>query len=282
MPLSIRLLTDADPARANAILQSAFQRPESWLTDLQLFHKLQPDGVCLACQNEIPLGMVAAIKYPPFAYVGLMGVRRESQRQGVGLALMQHILAWLDREHVRQVVLDASPLGQPLYEKLGFVAGEEVYILQRQTGGLTFQCPAEIQPLSLQNLDLITASDKRAFGADRSRLLRALLEIYPQRAFLLNDGQGGISGYVIAQEKRIGSWVIENAAMAEVLLKTALSLPFNGKVSVVVPGENTDALAFLQRYGFATVRVNRHMVRGLVAPTGQRGKIYAQASLSLG
>ena len=126
MPLSIRLLADADLARANAILQSAFQRSESWLTDLQLFDKLQPDGVCLACQHEIPLGMVAAIKYPTFAYVGLMGVHQESQRQGVGLALMQHILAWLDQEGVHQVLLDASPLGQPLYEKLGFVARDDV------------------------------------------------------------------------------------------------------------------------------------------------------------
>jgi predicted N-acetyltransferase YhbS len=282
MPLSIRLLTDADLARANAILQSAFQRSESWLADLQLFQKLQPNGVCLACQNEIPLGMVAAIKYPTFAYVGLMGVRWESQRQGIGLALMQHILAWLDRERVRQVVLDASPLGQPLYEKLGFVAGEEVYILQRQTGGLTFQCPAKVHPLSLQNLDLITAFDKRAFGADRSGLLQALLETYPQRAFLLNDGQGGISGYVIAQEKRIGPWVMENAATAEFLLKAALSLPFDGKVSVVVPGENMDALDLLQRYAFKTVRVNRHMTRGSDMPASRREKIFAQASLSFG
>jgi hypothetical protein len=226
--------------------------------------------------------MVAAIKYPTFAYVGLMGVRRESQRQGIGLASMQHILAWLDRERVHQVVLDASPLGQPLYEKLGFVAGEEVYILQRQTGKLTFQYPAEVHPLSLQNLDLITASDKRAFGADRSGLLQALLEKYPQRAFLLNDGQGGVSGYLIAQEKRIGPWVVENAATAEVLLKAALSLPFEGKFSVVVPGENMDALALLQRYGFATVRVNRHMARGSDQPASQREKIFAQASLSFG
>lgn len=282
MPLSIRLLTDADLARANAILQSAFQRSESWLTDLQLFHKLQPDGVCLACQNEIPLGMVAAIKYPAFAYVGLMGVRREFQRQGVGLALMQHILTWLDQAGANRVVLDASPLGQPLYEKLGFFAGEEVYILQRQTGGLTFQRPAEIQPLSLQNLDLITASDKRAFGVDRSGLLQALLETYPRRAFLLNDGQEGVSGYLIAQEKRIGPWIMENAATAEVLLKAALSLPFDGKVSVVVPGENADALALLQRYAFKTVRVNRHMVRGSDMPASRREKIFAQASLSFG
>lgn len=282
MPFSIRLLADADLESTNAILQSAFRRSENWLTDLQLFHKLQPDGVCLACRHEIPLGIVAAIKYSTFAYVGLMGVHQESQRQGIGLALMQHILAWLDQEGMHQIVLDASPSGQPLYEKLDFVARDEVYILQRQIGEPPFQRPTEVHPLSLQNLDLVAATDKRAFGADRSRLLRALLETYPQRAFLLNDGQGGISGYVIAQEKRIGPWVMENAATAEVLLKAVLSLPFDGKVSVVVPGENMDAIALLQRYAFKTVRVNRHMMRGSDMPASRREKIFAQASLSFG
>ncbi|MBN1451527.1 MAG: GNAT family N-acetyltransferase [Anaerolineales bacterium] len=282
MAISIRTLSEADLESADAILQSAFQRTESWLGDLSVFCMLQPKGVFLALQNNIPAGMVASIIYSNFAYVGLMGVHQEFQGQGIGLALMEHLLAWLEQQGIHQVMLDASQMGQPLYEKLVFVPFDEVYVLQRKTGGPTFQRPAEVRPLSLRNLDLITATDKQAFGADRRRLLRTLLEAYPQRAFLSTDGHGGVNGYLIAQEKRIGSWVMEHTANAELLLKAALSLPFDGAISVVVPGENTDAIALLQRYGFEIVRVNRHMARGLVAPVGQRMKIYAQASISLG
>jgi len=282
MAISIRTLIDTDLESADAILKSAFQRSESSLGDLRLFRKLQPAGVFLALQQDILAGMVAAIIYSNCAYVGLMGVHRDFQKQGIGLALMEHLLAWLEQKGTHQVMLDASPFGQPLYEKLGFVAFNQVYVLQRQTGGPTYQRPTEAQFLSHQNLDLITATDKKTFGADRSRLLQALLENYPKRAFLLTDGHGGVNRYLIAQEKRIGPWVMENTANAELLLEAALSLPFNGPVSAVVPGENKDAIALLQYYGFKIVRVNRHMVLGSVMPIGQCAKIYAQASLSLG
>lgn len=282
MPISIRTLSDAELESANDILQSAFQRSERWLSELRLFRKLQPEGVFLASQHGIPAGMVAGIIYSNCAYVGLMGVSQEFQRHGIGLALMGHLLDWLNQRGIHQVMLEASPTGQPLYEKLGFVAYNKVYVFQRQTGGPTIQRPSEVQLLTSQDLDQITATDKQAFGADRGRLLQALLEIYPQRAFLLTDGYGSVNGYLIAQEKRIGPWVMGGPANAELLLRAALSLPFIGPVSIVVPSENTEAVTLLQRYGFEIVRVNRHMKRGPVTPVGQRTKIYAQASLSFG
>ena len=226
--------------------------------------------------------MVTSITYSNCAYVGLMGVHRDFQKQGIGQALMEHLLAWLDRQGIHQVMLDASPFGQPLYEKLGFVPFDEVYVLQRQTGKPTYQSPTEVQILSHQNLDRITATDTQAFGADRSRLLQALLEIYPERAFLLTDKYGGLAGYLIAQEKRIGPWVMEATEDTALLLKAALSLPLYGPISIVVPSENENSITLLQRHGFEIVRVNRHMERGSTTPTGQRQMIYAQASLSLG
>ena len=282
MTISIRTLSETDLQTADSILQSAFLRSESWRNDLQLFCELQPDGIFLARQDNTPAGMVAAIIYSSFAFVGLMGVRREFQNQGIGLTLMRHLLAWLDQQGVRQVLLDASPMGQPLYEKLGFMVCDEVYVMQHQTRKPTFQRSTEVQFISPKNWDLIDATDKQVFGADRGRLLQALVNIYPQRAFLLLDDRDCLSGYLIGQEKRIGPWVMEDPAKAELLLRAALSLPYSEPVSVVVPGENTDALALLQHHGFEIIRINRHMMRGLDVSPDERERIYAQASLSLG
>ena len=282
MAISIQSLNDADLEAAAIVLASAFQRSGDWVSELQFCRRLQPNGYFGAFQHGALIGMVGATIYSNFAHVGMMGIHQQYQRNGIGTALMQRLLRWLDEKNISEVQLDASEKGQPMYEKLGFVAFDEVHVLQRQTGQLPLRRSPEAQPLSIQNLDLITATDTLAFGANRSRLLQALLETYPQRAFLVNDGQGGIHGYLVAREKRLGPWVMQDPAKAELLLQTAFSLPFDGPISVVVPHENLEAITLLQRHGFEIVRINRRMVRGLIAPIGLRKKIFAQVSLSLG
>jgi hypothetical protein len=99
---------------------------------------------------------------------------------------------------------------------------------------------------------------------------------------MLRDEGGQIAGYLFAQKRRIGPWVMRDTRDAEALLETALALPFEDTVSVVVPAVNLEAIELLQRYGFKPLRANRHMGRGPGEPPGQRQKIYAQTSLSIG
>jgi ribosomal protein S18 acetylase RimI-like enzyme len=282
MSLSIRSLSQDDLENADAILQSAFQSSDSRLIDLHLFRKIQPDGWFLALQNGTPVGMVGATNYATFAHVGMMAVHPHAQRQGVGLALMQHLLAWLDRQCVPCVLLDASVAGQPLYEKLGFVAYDRVYVLQRRSGLSFHNCTPQVEPVSIQALDELVKYDTDIFGADRGRVLHALLTTFPERAFMLRNEEGQITSYVFAQANRIGPWVIERSQDAEALLQAALSLPYAGTVSVVVSEENRAAVELLSRYGFKTVRVNRHMGRGASVPPRQHSRIYGQTSLALG
>lgn len=282
MSLSIRSLSQDDLENADAILQSAFQSSDSRLIDLHLYRKIQPDGWFLALQNGTPVGIVGATNYATFAHVGMMAVHPHAQRQGVGLALMQHLLAWLDRQHVPCVLLDASAAGQPLYEKLGFVAYDQVYVLQRRSGLSFHDYTPQVGPVSIRDLDELIACDTGIFGADRGRVLHALLTTFPERAFMLRDEEGQITGYIFAQQNRIGPWGVQRSQDAEVLLQAALSLPYAGTVSVVAPEENRAAVELLSRYGFETVRVNRHMGRGASVPPRQRSRIYGQTSLALG
>jgi ribosomal protein S18 acetylase RimI-like enzyme len=282
MTISIRILSAADLEAVDGILSSAFQRTESWQPELRLFQRLQPDGIFLASQDGMPAGMVASIIYSNYAHVGLMGIHQDFQRQGLGHALMEHLLGWMEEQKVSLVKLDASQAGQALYEKLGFVPLDEVYVFQQLTDQSDRQHPKGIHLITPQNLELITVSDIQAFGADRSRLLRALLEIYPMRAFQTMNEQGRVSGYLIAQAKRIGPWIMKESGDAERLLLATLSLPFHGAVSVVTPAENVEAVSLLKRFDFQVVRVNRHMAYGTGATIGQREKVYGQTSLSFG
>jgi ribosomal protein S18 acetylase RimI-like enzyme len=282
MTISIRLLVDADLEAANAILRLAFQSPFSRLDELQLYRQMQPNRWFVASQGDHLVGMVGATSYGPFAHVGFMAIHPDSQRQGIGLALMQFLLADLDQQGIPLVVLDASEAGRPLYEKLGFVAYDETCLL-RPPGD--FAMPSPIPPvhkITVQDLDELVRLDTWFFGADRRRVFQVLLDAFPGRAFMQRDTDGRISGYLFAQRNRLGPWGMRQSQGAEALLEAALSLPFEEAPSLNVPSVNRDALELLQRYGYKQVRANLHMGRGAADPPGQRRNIYSQTSLAVG
>src|SRR5512136_748548 len=113
MNISIRPLVDSDLERVDAILKLAFQGSASRLGELRLYRQIQPDGWFVATREDLPVGMVGATNYETFAHVGFMAVHPQAQRQGVGLALMQFLLARLEKQ-VPLVVLDSSAAGRPL------------------------------------------------------------------------------------------------------------------------------------------------------------------------
>jgi GNAT superfamily N-acetyltransferase len=53
------------------------------------------------------------------------------RRRGLALLLMEHLLAWCGERGVETVVLHASDDGRPLYERLGFVATNEMRLGRR-------------------------------------------------------------------------------------------------------------------------------------------------------
>jgi hypothetical protein len=211
-----------------------------------------------------------------------MAVHQNNQHQGIGLALMQNLLAWLEKKQVSVVKLDASPVGQPLYERLGFIDIGSVVVFQREIPPPALSIPLNVRQLSFPDLKNISDLDGRAFGTDRGQLLHQLLVDSPRRAFLAADKIGKINGYLFAQQNRIGPWVMQNADEAEALLHAALSLQFPGPITIVVPGENMAAVTLLKKHGFIPKRINRHMVKGFILPAGQRKLIFSQTSLSLG
>jgi ribosomal protein S18 acetylase RimI-like enzyme len=282
MTISIRPLVDADLETADAILKLAFRSSVSRLPDLRLYRQIQPDGWFVASQEKHLVGMVGATNYETFAHVGLMAIHPDVQRQGVGLALMQFILARLEQQQVPMVLLDASEVGRPLYDKLGFIAYDETFMFQRQGNfAMSAQTP-HIQAISVRELDELVQWDTDVFGANRRKVFQVLLDVFPERAFIQRDDEGQLIGYLFAQKNRIGPWVMLRPHNAEELLQAALALPYKEPVSMTVPAANQEAIELLQHYGFERVRTNRRMGRGAGALPGQRQKIYAQTSLAVG
>src|SRR5215210_381071 len=94
MTISVRSITEADLDAADVVLEAAYgpsggRRKER----MRRYLSLQPDGWLLALLDDVVVG---AMDYGPFAYIGLMAVHPSAQRRGIGLMLMQRLLAWLD------------------------------------------------------------------------------------------------------------------------------------------------------------------------------------------
>jgi GNAT superfamily N-acetyltransferase len=280
--ISIRPLLDTDLETAEALLNLAFQSSVNRLHELRLYRQMQPDGWLAATRGEQLIGMVGAVNYGAIAHIGLMAVHPEAQRQGVGLALMQNLIAELEKQYVPLITLDASEAGRPLYDKLGFVAYDKTLVFQRHSNPAKLGKASRISSISVQELDELAHWDTGAFGADRRKVFKVLLDNSPRRAFIIRGEDGQPSGYLFAQRNRIGPWVMLQPNHTEELLQAALALPFDETISMNVPSVNREAIELARRYGFEMVRANQHMGRGAVGVPGQRQKIYSQTSLAVG
>ena len=114
---AIRLLTPADlPALLHLSRSASWnQTAEDWARLIAL----QPSG-CFGIELDGTLAASATVVcYPPdLAWLGMVLTLPEYRGRGLARRIVEHAIAYSGRRTVR---LDASAMGQPLYESLGFV-----------------------------------------------------------------------------------------------------------------------------------------------------------------
>ncbi len=282
MTLTIRIMTEADLDAANEVVTAAYQPPASRRRELGRYLALQPDGWLLAALDGEPVGVVGAIDYGPFAYVGMMSVHPQVQRRGVGLALMERLLAWLDGRGCPAALLDATEAGAPLYERCGFQDDAKSLMFLQDDCALRPRVPERVRRLRPPDLAALVEFDAPIFGAQRPAVFESFLADLPDRAFIAHDAAGLIAGYLFAQRRLLGPWAARTAEDAEALLAAALPLQYESTPTVIVPGTNATAAPLLMSYGFSPQRVLRHMRRGGSAAPGRRALLFGQASFALG
>ncbi len=282
MSLTIRSLTPGDLDAADAIYQASYRSAESRKAEMRRYLALPSSCWLLALLQREPVGMVGAVSYGRFASLGLMGVRPEAQRKGIGRALMARVLEWADGTGTPTVILDATEEGAPLYAGCGFVEADRALLLRRDEQAASGAPPATVRALDRGALAAVVEFDARYFGAAREAVLRQLLAEFPGRAFVCSDAAGDVTGYLVAQSRRLGPWVARGAAEAEALLQAAASLSFAAPPTVILPESNAAAHALVSRHGFRLVRSCAHMWRGASPTYRRRDSIYGQESFALG
>jgi GNAT superfamily N-acetyltransferase len=222
---------------------------------------LQPDGCFVARLDGVSAGTATTCLFGPIAWVAMVLVDQRFRRQGVARALMKHVLDFLDRQGVATVRLDATPLGQPLYEQLGF-AGQ--FTLDRYEGIATSSEPSDVPLLTVppERWPELLALDEAVTRTVRRKLLLQLFSEQPAEVRAIEKA-GRVSGFLTV---RAGTRALQVGPcigdFGPWLLADACRRHAGRRVYLDVPSGNQPVRDLTGRLGLTVQRSFLRMCRG--------------------
>jgi GNAT superfamily N-acetyltransferase len=231
--------------------------------DWRRFLDLEPDGCFVADFDDEPVATTTTCVFGTNGWIAMVVVDVRLRGRGIGSALMRHALEYLDEQGVLTVRLDATPLGQPVYEKLGFVSD---YALVRYEGVLPARdSPCEVELVRPENLDRICEFDRSVTSTHRGKLLTRLWHEGPERFRMVRSGEqylGFLAMRPGAVALQMGPCIAAPLA-APRLFEDACHLYRNQRVYIDIPTGNDSATALAESLGLKAQRRLMRMHRGL-------------------
>src|SRR5574341_918485 len=122
--LRIRAMTQADLAAGMRLKEQAgWNQIEA---DWRRLLVLGSEGCYVAEWDQVVVATTCTTVFEKIGWISMVLVDVAHRGRGIATQLMQHAIGHLEHEGVKTVRLDATPLGRPVYEKLGFVAEYEL------------------------------------------------------------------------------------------------------------------------------------------------------------
>lgn len=259
--IDIRLLFESDIPAAMQLKDAAGwnQTEKDW----QRLLTLEPDGCFAAVKDGRLVGTTTTTTYgDELAWIGMVLVDPQERRQGIATQLMSVALAYL-KDKVATVKLDATALGQPLYERLGFRFES---VLERWSGSAK---ASEATAPNAPDHDDLPALDRVAFNADRSTLIGKLIDDACVPPVLLRAADETLNGYALARRGTnadyIGPVVAKSPQYIESLLDRVLDELAGNRVYIDFNTECGAATSLLSDRGFVKERELIRMSAGAPA-----------------
>jgi GNAT superfamily N-acetyltransferase len=260
--IRIRPMTVADlPLLLRLRAQAGWNQTED---DLRRFLALSGDGSFVAEWRRKPAGTVCTFVFGSTAWVAMVLVEESLRGRGIGTALMRHALDHLDGLGIERIRLDATPLGKPVYKKLGFVAEYEVLRFEgTKPRSVSSPVATELVGVGRGRLDQVRRLDAALIGADRSAFLG---ELYRSRGqFQMIERADNVEGFV---SYRFGkrAWQIGPCLATRtggpLLLQWAFFWSQLMPVYIDIPAGNRGPIAAARTIGLRVQRKLTRMCRG--------------------
>ena len=260
--IEIRHLLESDIPSAMGLKEAAGwnQTEDDWRRLL----RLEPNGCFGAIKDGRLVGTTTTTIHGELAWIGMVLVEPQHRRQGIAAKLLNTALDYLN-EKVDTIKLDATSLGQPVYEKFGFQVESAV----ERWSGTARSIGRETEPQAL--LDRATVRDllnldRLVFNADRSRLIEALIDDACVSPVLMRAADGALSGYALARSgtsrSYVGPVIANDPQVAETLLDSMFREVAGHDVYVDLNKECRVDASFLSDRGFVKERHLIRMVKG--------------------
>ena len=281
MQIEVRLLRESDIPAALRLKELAQwnQTENDWLRLL----RLEPNGCFCATMDGHVVGTTTTTTYrPELAWIGMVLVDPERRQLGIATKLMNVAMEYLSKTEVTTIKLDATGVGFPLYQKLGF---KEESLIERWAGvaGPEFVAGS---PLDTETHRQALVLDREAFGADRSKLVEMLIDDYYIKPPMAKSLDGRLTGYGLARHGTsavyVGPLLATEREGAATLLDGLLSQMPGQRVYIDLNTEFDGGRRLLTDRGFVKQRDLIRMSYGKESKAGSSPSIFAIAGPEVG
>lgn len=255
-------------------------------SDLTRILSLDPRGSFIAKEGSRRVGLITTTQYGrELAWIGNVIVDKNDRGKHIGHHLVQRALEHLHNLRVEHIALYCFDDNVKFYGSLGFVRDIQFVRLQRKgkTSGIAAPAIHHWQKLPMH---LVFASDRKAFGADRSKLIRMVLRT--KAAWYVGSSNGpNAASYLLVKEfkdmSEFGPWVCIDPPNGQPREMLTLALArISGKPVEVSCLQHHPALALLRGNGFRTTRHGYRMYFRKVPRLGSPEANYALGFLDKG
>jgi GNAT superfamily N-acetyltransferase len=230
---------------------------EEWGTprsDLARILRLDPHGSFVASEASLRVGMLTTVRFGrELAWIGNVIVNKNHRGKHIGQCLVRHAVDYLKRIHVKHIGLYCFRHNVEFYKTLGFVADAQFVRLRRPRGHSEQVERASGKRLTL---DRLLSVDRRAFGADRSKLIRSWITERAGKYFGCEDRR--MSAFLLV--KKYGTTFDFGPGVAfgvsdddlRKLLAESVEHAWNKPIEVSCLAQNRSMLRALSEFGFRT------------------------------
>ncbi|MEV6419785.1 GNAT family N-acetyltransferase [Streptomyces sp. NPDC051662] len=260
----------------------------SWAREEHRWGLLLSAGTAYGIDDPAGTGLAAVcvvtsygpMDHPELATIGMLLVAERHARQGLGRRLMNHILQGAGST---QLTLYATPLGRPLYEKLGFTDIGEAETLLGHLRSPEHPPRIATRPASASDLPALVRLDTEVFGADRTHLI-ARLPAFADRLRVAEEGStliGYAAVWPSAGADAIGPLIARDTETAKALICGLVAGSDRPIRTVIDPGHE-ELLNWLKEHGLNSVTLTTLMTYGDRELPGDRFRRFAPLNMATG